>query len=458
MEQAILEKALSMGAKYADIRTGSADRTLLEVKDREVKKAIYGVDKGASIRVLYDGVWGFSSTNDLSKRSLESALDSAFTLAKTSSSRAKERVKLAEIKGDEGRIVWAPEKNPKDISIDEKYELLLDLDKHVKDIKGVHSVSSGYSDWVLHNRVVTTDGINLESQVTRTYVRSSIIAKEGTDIIALTVTTGGTGGFEIFDADDPVKKAVEGGKAAVRILSAEKPPSGKLPIITDHDLTGVFAHEALGHATEADIILSGSSCLEGKIGENIGSDVVTIIDDPTMKSGFGSFPFDDEGVRGQRKILVDKGVLKDYILNREAAHKLGMTPNGGARAESYAARPLVRMSNTVIAQGGHSFEELLEGIKLGVYAKGSRGGQVSTAKGTFQFNAQEAFLIENGEITRPLKDVSFSGATLEILKSIDAVGNDMKFGNPGSCGKGQWVPVSDGGPHVRVKEAVLGGA
>ena len=144
-------------------------------------------------------------------------------------------------------------------------------------------------------------------------------------------------------------------------------------------------------------------------------------------------------------------------MNRETAFKLDIKPNGGARAESYNVRPLVRMSNTLIEPGDYNFDELFEGIKKGIYAKGTRGGEVDTAKGTFQFNAQEAFLIENGEITVPLKDVSLSGSTLEILKNIDALTKIREFGEPGFCGKGQFVPVGDGGPYIRVKATTVGG-
>jgi TldD protein len=150
-------------------------------------------------------------------------------------------------------------------------------------------------------------------------------------------------------------------------------------------------------------------------------------------------------------------VLNDFILSRETAAKLGMAPNGGARADSYHNRPIVRMSNTYIESGDQTLAELLEGIKLGVYAKGTRGGQVNTAQGFFQFNAQESYLIENGEITKPLRDVSLSGRTLDTLKLIDGVGKDRDLHGVGICGKGQWVPVGDGGPHIRIAKCVVGG-
>ena len=453
----IIDKAMKRGAEYADIRFLSKEGTRLELKDGELKKSIYGKDGGTSMRVLYKGAWGFFSTNDLSKKSLENALDTAFKLAKGSSTMVKERIHLADVKAVKAKKILHAKKNPQDISIEEKHNLIMNMYSAISEIKGVHTVTAAYGDGTEIQHILNSDGADLYSQVTRIFVYARIIAREGKNVVGFSTSTGGTGGFEIFDLEDPIKKGVKAGESAVRILSAKKAPGGKMTIITDHNLTGVFAHEALGHATEGDSIVSGNSCLEGKIGERIGSEKVTIIDDPSVKNAFGSFPFDAEGVKAQRKILVENGILKNYILNRETAYKLKMTPNGGARAESYSVHPLVRMSNTFIDNGDHSFEELIEDIKTGVYVKGSRGGQVSTAKGTFQFNAQEAFLIKNGEITTPLKDVSIAGSTLQTLKNIDACGNDFKLGDPGSCGKGQWVPVSDGGPHIRVRNIVLGG-
>jgi TldD protein len=230
-----------------------------------------------------------------------------------------------------------------------------------------------------------------------------------------------------------------------------------MPVIADPDLAGVFAHEAVGHASEADLVSTGDSCFAGRIGERIGSEMVTIRDDATVPGMNGRMVYDDEGVKAGNKVLIRKGILNDFIQSRETAAKLNMTPNGGARAESYHGRPLVRMSNTFFEKGDRDFKELLEGVKLGVYAKGTRGGQVNTAQGFFQFNAQESYLIENGEITKPLRDVSLSGRTLDILKLIDGVGKDKDLTGVGICGKGQMVPVGDGGPHIRIARCVVGG-
>jgi TldD protein len=353
-------------------------------------------------------------------------------------------------------VNWKPKKDPHEVPIEEKRKILTEMDGAIHEIEGVHTVTTAYTDSTIGTHFLSSEGSDIYTEITRTVAQVNLVAREGANVIGYRGRIGGTCGFELFDMFDPVEKGVKLGESAVRVLRAKRSPSGRFPVIADHELAGVFVHEALGHATEADLVTSGDSILEGRIGEKIASEKVTIVDDSTVKNAFGSFPYDDEGVKGERKVLIKDGVLEGYILNRDTAHKLGMKSNGGARAESYASRPLVRMSNTFIEKGGRGFEEMLKDIKLGIYAKGTRGGQVDTAKGSFQFSAQEAFLIEKGEITTPLRDVSLSGMTLQILRNIDAVGDDFAFGDPGFCGKGQLVPVGDGGPHIRIREAVVG--
>jgi TldD protein len=456
LEQAILNEALDKGASYCDIRMGYSKGTSIEVKDGELKKASSGEEKGAGIRVLYNGVWGFFSTNEISKKNLRNALLKALDLAKSGSRIAKGKVKLCDVEVVKDKVFWKPKKDPFDVPMEEKYKILADMDEAVHNIDGVHTVTTTYSDGTIDTNFLTSEGSDIQMKITRILAQVNLVAREGAKVVGYRGRIGGTCGFEIFDRYNAVEKGVKLGESAVRVLRAKRSPSGRFPVVVDHDLAGVFVHEALGHATEGDIVTSGDSILEGQIGKKIASDIVTIVDDSTIKNAFGSFPYDDEGSKGERKILIRDGVLEGYILNRETAQKLGMRSNGGARAESYAVRPLVRMSNTFVEKGDYSFEEIIEDIDYGIYAKGTRGGQVDTAKGSFQFSAQEAFLIEKGKITSPLRDVSLSGMTLQTLKNIDGVGKDFILGDPGFCGKGQLVPVGDGGPHIRIKEAVVG--
>ncbi|MDI6916237.1 MAG: TldD/PmbA family protein [Thermoplasmatales archaeon] len=451
--QKIIEKLMGMGAEYCDVRYEKRTGLSLEVKDGELKKAVPGKEEGIGIRVLYNGAFGFFSTNNVSD--MDNASEIAFKLAKCS--KPKEKIILAETKTVKDRIIWKPKKNPADVSIEEKHKLIAGMDEAMRNVEGILTVMTGYSEGNVETHFLSSEGSDIYTSVPRIVAQADLIAKKDGTVVGYRARVGGTSGFEIFEKNDPLEKGVNAAKSAVRILSAEKSPSGRFPVIADPDLAGVFVHEAVGHATEGDSVASGESILEKKIGEKIASELVTIYDDPAIENGFGSFPYDDEGVKGAKKILIEKGVLKNFILNRETAYKLGMEPNGGARAESFAVRPLVRMSNTMMDKGSCSFEELIEDIKYGIYAKNTRGGQVDPAKGSFQFSAQEAFLIEKGEITKPLKDLSLSGLTLETLKNIDAVGNDTRFGEPGFCGKGQLVPVGDGGPHIRIKEVLIGG-
>jgi TldD protein len=301
----------------------------------------------------------------------------------------------------------------------------------------------------------SSEGLDLESNMARTgFVISAVAHRDG-----MYQTDGegrsGVGGLELFDREDPVAVARQVGRTAVALLDAETARGGTYPVILDQELAGVFVHEAVGHATEGDIILEGDSCLDDKLGSMIGSEAVTVKDDPSLMYN-GYYPFDDEGSASRETVLVDRGVLSSYLNSRETAARLGGTPRN-ARAEG-TDRPVVRMSNTYIANGDWKTEELFEELGDGVYLAGSRGGQVSTGEGVFQFNAKRGYLVERGEKTRLLRDVSLSGKILETLMHVSAVGNDLKF-NSGRCGKsGQLVPVSDGSPHLLVTQATVGGA
>ena len=230
-----------------------------------------------------------------------------------------------------------------------------------------------------------------------------------------------------------------------------------MPLIADPDLTGVYIHEALGHPCEADLVAAGDSCLEGRLGQKIGSDIVTVVDDPTLRGGYGAYPVDDEGVDAREKMLIRNGVLTEYLNHRETAGRFDLEPNAGARAQDGLHHPLVRMSNTVIQGGSHrDLDALVDDVEYGVFACGTRGGQVDTGRGSFQFAAQEAWLIEGGELTQPLRDVSVSGMTLEILNDVDGLAKEGGLASPGFCGKGQTVPVGDGGPYMRISTALVG--
>ncbi len=445
----IIDHVREEGATYCDIRKERWDNTSLTLKDGEMEKVTSGSEEGAMVRVLYDNGWGNVGTSDLSQ--LKKAAERALTMAKNSNEYKKEKTGMADVETHEEKVEMPMEENFLEVSTEEKVSFLKDLEKHL-DENFVRSTELRYIDRLVDKEIVTSDGTHVKMSIPRIVTYLIITGKSDT-IQRASEGIGGTGGYELTERAYEKKDVVL--DRLKTLLEADTPPSGKMSLIMDPHLTGVFSHEAFGHAAESDLVSTGNSCLEGKIGEKVASEIVTIRDDPTM-DGYGSFPFDDEGTKTRNRTLVKDGILNDFILDRENAWKLDMEPNGGARAEDFRVKPLVRMSNTVMEPGDMEFDELVEEVEKGVYAKSSGGGQVNTGEGTFQFNAQEAYLIEDGEIVKPLRDVSFNGFTLQTLQNITGITKELDTGI-GHCGKGQTAAVTDGGANVLISEVTVGG-
>ena len=455
--EGVLDRAGAGGASFADLRVLWVEMTSLELKDGELKQAVEGAEAGFGLRVLVDGHWGFASANDLSAAAGGTALRRALAMSRATRARGGEPVRLAAVRPGTGEVVWKPREDPRDMAIEEKLGMLREVEAAARAAPHIATVTSSYGEARRRVSYTSSEGADLTWGLTRIRAGADLVARDGARSTSFHTRVGGVGGLERLRDPTPAEDAAVAAATVERLLSAEASPAGRMTAVIDPELTGTLVHEAFGHACEADLVLAGESMLAGRLGEGLGSPLVGIFDDPTIEGAFGSFPFDDEGVPVGRKVLMERGVLRTYINSRETAGRLGMEPNGGARAQDHASRPIVRMSNTCLAAGDHTFEELVEGIERGIYVKGSRGGQVDTAKGTFQFGAAEAFAIERGEVGRPLRDVALMGSILDTIRNVDAVGSDFRLASPGHCGKGQVVPVCDGGPHIRVLDAVVGG-
>lgn len=453
-----LSNALSFGASYAEIRLMAETTSSVRLKDGQLEHAIPGQEIGATLRILADGAWGVHSTTDVSN--IPNEIEATVRLAKAVAARrpsSSNPIQLAEIPIYQDEIHWKSKKDVRNTDLDTKLSMLDSIHQSANDDERIISVSCGWSDEHLHTELLTSEGMDRTWSFQRSMVNGMVTARDGGDPVSYRMRHGGEGGLELIESCNLGTLGGDARIAALRLLKAERSPSGKLPLIADRDLTGVYIHEALGHPCEADLVAAGDSCLDGKLGQKIGNDIVTVVDDPTLRGGYGAYPIDDEGLDTREKTLIKNGVLTDYLNHRETAHHFGLEPNAGARAQDGLHHPLVRMSNTMIMGGNfNGIDELMEDIEYGVYACGSRGGQVDTGRGSFQFAAQEAYLIENGEITTPLRDVSVSGLTLQILNDVDGLTKDAKLASPGFCGKGQTVPVGDGGPIMRIREALVG--
>ena len=442
-------KLIDSRADYVDIRVSESINTIIVMKDSKIQEIRSGSDFGGSVRVLKNGSWGFAYTTQLSR--LDEMAESALKLSKS----LKSDVELSKAETSTDNVKFKAKLLPSTVSIDEKKDVMQDAEA-AANIEKIVSTTVNYVDGEGTTLYLNSEGCSLTVEESRVAMfLNAVAASEGT-IQFGHKSIGGSRGFEVIKKHDIEEFGRIAAKKAVRLLDAKSPPSGSFPVVLDSDLTGVFIHEALGHASEADLILQNDSILKNKMGTKIGSELVTIVDDASMDA-FGYYPYDAEGVKTSKNILVKDGVLTSLLSSRETASKIAIVSSGNARS-SVGEQPIVRMSNTYLKSGDQSFEELIEGMKDGIYLKGSRGGQVDTGKGIFQFNAAESFKIENGEIKEPLRDVSLSGSIMEILNKIDGLGSDFKMG-VGFCGKaGQTVPVGDGGPHTRVSMATVGGA
>ena len=444
------------GAEYAEIRAQKLFKTMLTVKDGRIEAAKQGIENGVALRVLVNGAWGFASVGTFNVETLTSAISDACKMAKTASLKLKTPIKLVETKTVEDKISVKPKKNPAEISVEDKIDTALAVNNTVRGYdKRVKSCTIDYLDLTGTNYFLNNEGTYIEQDKLYVWSRILATASEANVLTFSREEIGSTAGYEVFDVETPEIVGKRAAKRAVEQLKAKPPRGGNFPAVLGPNVVGVFVHEAFGHLAEADLTLSGSVLL-GKLGKKIASDVVTFYDDGTIEGAFGSFKYDDEGVPTQKTLLVKDGIVVGLMHNRETAHKFDAKPTGNARAEDFRFEPIIRMRNTFMEPKDHSFEELLEDIKFGYYLKSFRGGQANL-DGTFQVGIQEAYEITNGELGDPVRNASISGNTLETLLKVDAVGKDFELW-PGRCGKGQTAFIGDGGPHVRVKEVLIGGS
>ena len=442
------ELARRYGIPYYEIRIIEVTASSLRMENGQLEELSLNTEVGIGVRA-FNGAWGFSSANDMSRA--EKAIETAMKIAKLSEGNS--RIYTGDPVVDSAEI---PVKKPfTDVDVEEKLGLVKEASSLLTGEKIV-SRSVYYGDGVKRQLYLNSLGSEIETVVPRIRFGFSVTAKENGEMQTYWKSFGGTAGWELVEGIDLPHWTEFVKEKAISLLHAQAPPSGTFDVVMDPELTGVFIHEALGHAVEADSVKNGDSILAGKLGERIAVEGLNVADDPTLPGKFGSYIYDDEGIRAKRVDLIKNGILVNYLNDRETSALLGLEPNGHGRAQGYAYQPLVRMGNTYVEPGDWSFDEMLEEVKNGLYMIGDKGGQVDTAGGTFTFGAKEGYIIENGEIRAQVRDVALSGRILEVLKNIRAIGDDTTIEFPGYCGKGQVVPVDDGGPHVLTR-ALVGG-
>ena len=444
------------GAKYAEARAQKLCKTSLTLKEERVEAAKQGIENGVALRVLVNGAWGFASVGSFDYAILESAVSDACRMAKLASGRLKTPIKLVDTTVISDRVLSKPKKNPADIQMEEKIETALAVNKASLDFDNrIKSCTVDYFDLTGTSNFVNSEGTSIEQDKLYVWARITASALSEGVFTFGREEIGSTAGYELFDKQVPEELGTKVAKLAIEQLNAKAPKGGRLPVVLGPNVVGVFVHEAFGHLAEADLALSGG-VLASNLGKKIGSDLVTFYDDGTIEGAFGAFKYDDEGVPSHKTLLIKDGVVAGLMHNRETAQKFKAEPTGNARAEDFRVEPIIRMRCTYMAPKDQSFEELIRDVKLGYYFKSFRGGQANL-DGTFQVGIQEGYEIVKGEIGAPVRNASISGNTLETLHKVDGVGKDFML-DPGRCGKGQTAFISDGGPHIRLSEVIVGGS
>ncbi|MEN6611056.1 MAG: TldD/PmbA family protein [Methanoregulaceae archaeon] len=436
--------------RYWDVRHVAGQSSHIDIDNGVVESAGTSFFNKAVLRVLGSKGWGVVQIDNFTRPSgkeFEEFIQSAAKLAAIT----EEPVHLAPATR---RILPVPDvtEDPRTIPLEEKTGLLSAIERAARR-EGIVNTRATYTERSEEVRFEDSSGIGLTYELCRSGYNVLAVASRNGTIQMGYEREHSLRGLNLRGKESKGRSAAD---IALALLDARPAKGGKMRAVLDPELAGVFAHEAVGHASEGDLVQEGGSVLAGKVGETIGSPLLTIVDDPSLPE-FGFEPFDAEGVAVTRTEIIRKGVLSSYLHSRETLAAVGNGTGGHARAMP-GERPIVRMSNTFIENGDAQYGEILEACGNGILLIGSRGGEVDPGRGVFQFNAEYGYLVENGELGPMVRDVSLSGEILSTLHGISLVGNDRKM-HPGYCGKsGQSVPVSDGAPHVLLQDAVVGGS
>jgi len=451
--EATLHHALAGGGDFADLFVEDRSSTSATYDDGKVEELRSGRSRGAGIRVVKGETTGFAHTTDLTGSGLVAAAEAAAAAARAGGAGTKV-APLSERPTPPRSVVTLPETVPKG----HKVEMLARADEAARAASdAVSQVTASYADGRRRILVANSDGVLARDDQVRTRFAVTCVASGDTGLQTGSEAPGRTVGFEFFDDHPPEEIARVAAARAVTKLAARPAPTGKLPVVLRRGAGGVLFHEACGHGLEADLVGRDASVFRGRVGERVARPGVTLVDDGGLARDWGACVIDDEGALAQRNVLIDDGILTDYMWDLLRARRDGRASSGNGRRETYQHLPMVRMTNTYLAPGTEDPDEIIRQTPYGLYCVALGGGQVNTATGDFVFGITEAYMIEDGRLTEPVRGAQLIGNGPDALGAVDAVGTDFETWT-GMCGKdGQSVPVSAGQPTLRVAELTVGG-
>ena len=455
----ILKSAIAhfTGMEYGELRFHERISSGIAVRKGELEALASATISGIGARALFQGGWGFSSTSRSDLNEIKKSISDACAAAKVSSQgKANKNVKMA--KADLAKGKFSPEINDPltNHSFEEKLELIRKTEEKLRSNSVIQSCSVRYRELLDRKIIVTTDGAECEIIDSKPEFVIFAVASNGQDMVESFEAYGVTGGWkDLFARKQPDEFVELVIKRVQALLKANYPKGERATVILDPGLVGLISHEAIGHTVEADFVSSGA-ITKGKMGQRVGSELVTLFDSGPEGIAGGTILVDDEGVVTKKTIIIENGILKSYLHNRESAYEYGVEPTGNARAYEYSDEPIIRMRNTGIMPGSSTLEEMIAGVKNGYLLKGAKGGQAD-ANAEFMFGVAEPYRITNGKVSEMLREVTISGQAFDVLMSVDAVSKDFKWDMGfGACGKWQSAKVDGGGPYIRC-EAIIGG-
>jgi len=450
----VLAAALARGGAWAEIFVEEKTVTSARLDDAKVEELTSGIDRGAGVRVGHGSSFGYAFSNRLDRDALLQAAEAAAA----SVPEGEDRTEIVDLSVQLPTVLHAASQPANDVAKATKIEWLKEADDVARSFDAaIRQVTVSYGDSEQRILVATSDGRWIEEARPRIRMAVQVVAERDGMLQTGFFSPGYNGGVEIFDADPVASIAGRAAAQAVTMLDSIPAPAGEMPVIMGPGTGGVLFHEACGHGLEADHIQKDASIYKGRLNEALASPLVTGVDDATVVNGWGSFSFDDEGWPSERTVLFADGKLQSYLYDRIRASEDGVPSTGNGRRESYAHAPIPRMTNSFILAGPEDPDAVIAGTPTGVYVKAMGGGQVNPATGDFVFGITEAYLIENGRLTTPVRGANLVGRGIDILLAVDAVAEDFDTWE-GTCGKGgQGVPAGVGSPTLRISRMTVGG-
>jgi len=438
-------------ADYIDVRLEESQTSNIVYRGKTLESINKSSATGGNVRALVNGGWGFVSFNSLDN--LPGRVEAAVKQARFI---GKEESKLAEVEPVVDSVLADSDKNPVDMPLTEKKQLLDEYNDIIWSTPGIQTSVIGYGDGRKKTTFLNSSGSFIEQERTDVNLRLTAVATDGNEVQQVGLSLGSRGDFSAIQGIN--RQVAQIAERAVELLSAPLVKGGEYTVILDPVLAGVFVHEAFGHLSEADLVYESDQLRQiMTIGKEFGGKELNIVDGATVPGLRGSYKYDDEGTPATKTYLIREGKLTGRLHSRETAAKMNEKPTGNARAIGYRFPPIVRMTNTYIEPQSASFEDIIADVKEGVYVKNWYGG--TTSMEMFTFSAGEAYMIRNGKVAETLRPVVLTGNLFNTLKNIDAIVNDLDMNQGGGCGKAAQspLPVSNGSPHIRIQNCLIGG-